>query len=386
MAIALRHNDFGHFRVERGGKQNWALRAACHDCGETEDFNLNNGRATLSQELIEKNFANRGWFVGKDRRSDRCPKCLAAERAARKQSQDKALAMIPTPQAVVASNLPSPFRPRSETGRPIDWKPTPAEVAEMLKDRNRAIGSNPHARHPSQTWYPALSRGEETLVRSMIETRLGRKPNGCLDYEGGWTDEMMIAAVNAVDPNVQPSREMIRMVRVCHFGQTRVRGPNKDKAEEPKSKDEVILAAPGASSGLPPASAVMSATPTPAKPATPASAPSGDRMERMEQDLLHLFGELEALKTRGLDATLIDRAVARLDQRIDDVRQGNVSAVNDSMTVWAKLAERMDALEGRVKGLGAPAKTIDDYTISELLAEIAKRTAPPEQPSLKVVG
>lgn len=60
-------------KVLKGG------RIECYKCGASEEYY--NYQGTVSNEHLPKEFARRGWLVGKNQRTDMCPTCVAALRS-----------------------------------------------------------------------------------------------------------------------------------------------------------------------------------------------------------------------------------------------------------------------------------------------------------------
>lgn len=321
MSMAFQHNDFVHRRIEHGGGKRWALQAVCSSCEKTDDLPLGGGKGTLNQVYADRGFKKKGWELGKDRSSDRCPECVAADIANRRAAKEQADAILQEP----------PAAPRSP-----DWQPTPAELADYVRDSNPSIGGDKATRREGMTWYPRLTRGGERLARDIIGARLMKGDSG-YRYAPGWSDKRVAEAVHNVAPELEFSTEMARMVRTQFWGLAHRKSPSAPKAD-----------------------------PAPAAEPSPPPAPD-DRVDRLEADLLHLFEEVEKAKQAIIDEVRHD--VARMGEKV--ATMGKLVAAFESAMKHHN--NRVDQLSERVERSGAMSKTLADYSRRELLAELARR-------------
>lgn len=107
-----------HGRTEMiGGKPVHTHRVVCGTCRETAALhNMDFGAEEAARQIPQK-FERRGWFIGQHASSDRCPACVAALAAERRNRRTKAMpATTPAPK-------PEAAPPR---------EPTPAEMRRVL--------------------------------------------------------------------------------------------------------------------------------------------------------------------------------------------------------------------------------------------------------------
>ena len=84
-----------------GGRPRVAIN--CCSCNASESFAVTHGGTTVSQDIAEKNFRNRGWTLGRDRKHDLCQSCKIERRARRTgaKPEDLMAKNVPPPQPVV---------------------------------------------------------------------------------------------------------------------------------------------------------------------------------------------------------------------------------------------------------------------------------------------
>jgi hypothetical protein len=352
MAVALRHNDFGHFRVEKGDRQHWALRATCYECHQTEDLVLGGGKGTLTQDIAEKNWRNRGWQLGKDRHKDRCPRCIGAELMARRKATAATVAVAPA-------------------ARTADWKPTQEEINAYLKDVEMADGSQSAKRRKDLAWYPQITRGGERFIWALMAPRL-LKQGELSTYRDGWGDTRIGALITQLVPGYTLSVSSLRQIRIQGFGPARPKlgaAAPQPTADMPPLSDTVVLHAPEmAQEPLLAAPGVV----VPIKPAITVLAPetavddASKTLARIDGDLITLFEGQEKLSAQFNIIDAIKGQFVAMVERVDKVEKKSGTAIE----VLDNVLRRLMVLEQSRGG----SRLLSDYSIPELLAEIARKT------------
>lgn len=89
-----------------GGSGRPRIAIKCCECDASETFAVTHGGTTVSQDIAERNFRNRGWLLGRDRKHDVCKSCQIERRARRTGAK-------PEDQMAkhVAPNFPAPTPP-----------------------------------------------------------------------------------------------------------------------------------------------------------------------------------------------------------------------------------------------------------------------------------
>lgn len=152
-------NDFAHMRVDM---QN-VLRITCASCGEVADRRLASGARTCAQSFAEKMFRNKRWHVGTDRKHDKCPACVKADKLKVSTIAEHVIVANAAAEAVAAAE-------------PVDFSMDDKGRIELLYA-------------PTAPVAPAESDTE--VLAKLIAEHTYSKASGLRVYKAGMTDARM---------------------------------------------------------------------------------------------------------------------------------------------------------------------------------------------------
>lgn len=183
----LAHNDFEHVTIHvPGSNVAYGLRAKCTRCARTQDVQfLAPGARSVEQSLAQRMFGSKGWTLGRSRKLDVCPECVAKERderqARRKARGGRSTLADVMPANVIALATARATHSLEEVGTVKDEQKT--EKREMTRverrltcsSRNPAFSTMPFPKNGSSGLQPGM-RGSTTLIAwSSISTGAYRK-------------------------------------------------------------------------------------------------------------------------------------------------------------------------------------------------------------------
>lgn len=174
----------------------------CYKCEGTEKYF--NFQGSVSTEHLPKEFARRGWLVGKNERTDMCPSCLSKLRGPKPKQEDFPVFTTPVPVTGPLAKDLSPSTPQP----PVAMKVF-AEPAKSLPP----VGS-----------VDEMDRTSRRLVFARLDELYGDEKTG---YKDDWTDAKV-----ATDLGVPI--DWIAKVRDSDFG------PETNASIASKKIDDVI--------------------------------------------------------------------------------------------------------------------------------------------------
>lgn len=116
--------------------QGRVFRLVCStpNCGTVQDIGNPKNHALPSQ-VVENKFRQKGWDVGKDKRHDKCPRCVEKETIERRMRRNGVKPIAPALNAPTPPQEPSP---------PQQEKPMTTEATAMTRDHKRIINIKLH--------------------------------------------------------------------------------------------------------------------------------------------------------------------------------------------------------------------------------------------------
>lgn len=108
-----KNNDFEHLTdwMLEGVRVPYVLRIWCSRCSANEVIRIHGGVQTTQQGIAEKLFRQRGWSIGRRRKSDVCPHCVQRERDERAAKRLPTETNIIELKPIVTEEKPMPVAP-----------------------------------------------------------------------------------------------------------------------------------------------------------------------------------------------------------------------------------------------------------------------------------
>lgn len=201
------------------GKVLKGARIECSKCDASQEYF--NYQGTVSEEHLPKEFARRGWLVGKNERTDQCPSCLAKLRGPKTVKPEPKKEPVPMLNTAVKAEATKPVLTTAPPNVPSEIrmdKPTPIVQPQMqveqalpkLAEKKGEAGATAPYLSDYEHGMQDATRQLDKTMRRLIFAKLNEVYGEDM-YLEDWTDQKV------ADDLVVPV-EWIAEVRDADFG------------------------------------------------------------------------------------------------------------------------------------------------------------------------